>query len=822
MDATDSFGYWVRQRRRALDLTQEVLAQRVGCAAVTLRKIEADQRRPSPQMARRLAECLALPDEEYPDFVAAAVGQRGSAHLPSPARTGPRARTGNLPAPLTATFGRAMETAAVAALLRERTARLLTLTGPVGVGKTRLALEVGQMLRDDYRDGVHLIALESLQDPDLTPSATARALCVRETRDLDMVQSIASYLGESEALLIFDNFEHLLPAAPFLSQLLSRCPRIQILVTSRTRLRLYGEFEFVVQPLPAPDQSDLTNAARSSSVQLFCDRAQAACTDFQPTPSLTPMIAEICRRLDGLPLAIELAAARLKLLSLQELHGRMGCNLPLLSQGADDAPSHLRGLESAIAWSYGLLRPTERALLARLAVFVGGFSLPAAEAVCAAADPPAGFNGQTGSPAVAVDQCIDSLLCHSLLVRNGVHTAASLALAECCGKCPLRALRESVQAETRYAMLGIIREFALARLEESGELNAVQRRHAHYFAGWAKQAEARLNGPDQATWLTRLELEIENLRAALSHLLATDDVAAAAGMACSLAAFWQRHGHYSEGRRWLEQILERMPPSAAPDPLRARTLQAVATLAYRQGDWPTAQRWLDESLAHYRTLNDRAGMARVLFDLGWIAVDKAEWAEAARLNRESLALARELDDPHAAYQALTNLGWAQLCFDAWDQAAAHFDEAFQLAQGMGHSKGIAVSLANLGWIALHRREASRAIALAQHSLRVCYSLGERELVAECLDIQARAAAIEGNAPLALELEGAAEALWNTLSVNRPPTLHVAASGRPLETATPPAGGRVADLAWLQGRPASLDAVVASALGCGGAPVQHLA
>jgi predicted ATPase/transcriptional regulator with XRE-family HTH domain len=822
MDETDSFGYWVRRRRKALDLTQEDLAQRVGCAAITLRKIEADERRPSSQLAERLAYCLALPDAECPAFMAAAIGLRTPARLPDPANPDNHRSSHQLPAPVTSLIGRSDEITAIANCLQSQDVRLVTLTGPVGVGKTRLALEVGRRLAGAYRDGACLVALAPVQDPALVPSATATALGVREARDSNLTQSVARFLAARHMLLIFDNFEHLLPAASFLTDLLADCPQLHLLITSRARLHIYGEHELVVPPLLVPDRDTPLNAADAAAVRLFCDRAQAARAGFQLTPSLTPIIGDICRRLDGLPLAIELAAAKLKLLSPQELYARLDHRLPLLSNSPVGFPLRRHGLQDAIAWSYGLLPAAERALLARLAIFVGGFSLAAAEATCAFADSDQTLTQDPASIPTQPDIAngVIGLLDQSLLVRGDRKSAGRFGTAGCCSGCPLRVLQEAAEAQSRFSMLETIREFALEQLQARGELATMRRHHAEYFAAWADQAEAHLEGPDQALWLARLEMEADNLRAALATLLAEGPLATAAGMTCALGAFWHRHGHYSEGRRWLELVLAQIEHAPVSGTLRARVLQRAATLAYRQGDWQTAQLWLDESLALYQIAGDQPGVARVLFDLGWIAIDQGAWAEAARLNEESLAIARAVGDPCAMYRALTNLGWARLCVGAWDAAAGLFDEAFALAQRTGHTKGIAVSLANLGWMALHEGDAARAALLARRSVRVCHPLGQREVLAENLEILAAAAIAEGDHHRALELSGAATALWEALQVTRPPTQLAAASYAQAITAAQALSGVAFQAAVRQGRAMSQDALVAFALDCGGAPARR--
>jgi tetratricopeptide (TPR) repeat protein len=361
-------------------------------------------------------------------------------------------------------------------------------------------------------------------------------------------------------------------------------------------------------------------------------------------------------------------------------------------------------------------------------------------------------------------------------------------------------------------MLEIIREFSLDRLTEVGEVAALRQRHAEYFTAWTEQAERELNGPNQVLWLASLERNIDNLRSGLTWLLASHQVVLAARMACSLAGFWRRHGHYSEGRGWLHRVLELMGQHPAPETLTARTLQNAAVLAYRQGDWQVARQWLTESLALYHSAADRLGAARVIFDLGWIAVDQANWAEALHLNQESLALAREAGDSLSTYRALTNLGWTHLCVGEREAAAPLFDEAYALARQAGHTRGAAVSLANLGWVALYRGDATHAGALAQESMRLCCQLGEREMQAECLELLAIAALAAGDARRAARLSGAAEALREVLHIRRPPTQH-AAVAHAAAVAVMRQQLTAEDLAesWRQGHNLRLEAMVVFAL-----------
>lgn len=814
MEITDSFGYWVRRRRKALDLTQDELALRVGCAVITLRKIEADERRPSPQMADRLAHSLQLSSIDRPRFIAAALGEQAIGRMVLPAAPAGK-KFNNLPAPATHLIGRTAELTLISDLIGRDEARLVTLTGPVGIGKTRMAIEAGRLMIPLFRDGVYLVSLALVEDAILVPSATSRALGIREAPRRDPAQSVVEFLAEKTLLLIFDNFEHLLPASLFLSILLADCPALRILVTSRARLHLYGEHEYQVPPLQLSNVDDHDAAAGAPAVQLFCERARSARPDFQLSPDLVPIISAMCHHLDGLPLAIELAAARLRLFSPQELQKRLERRLPLLTQTAAGLPQRMQGLEAAIAWSYGLLSPAQRTLLARAAVFVGSFNHYAAEAVCAFPFEERVFpTGHTVvMPPPDIGNGLDALLDHSLLHRDASSVSPSASPSKNCEACPRRMLCTEARCETRFSMLEIIREFAFDQLRVNNELDIVRRRHAEFFSAWAEEATSHLHGPDQAIWLERLEMEVSNLRAALTWLLASGDVALAAGLACTLGEFWQRHGYYSEGRRWLQQILSQLEQTTVPEALRARTLQTAAMLTYRQRDRAGALRLLGDSLALYRELPDLVGQARVYFDLGWIAIDQENWTDAIRLNQESLALAREVDDPYAMYQALTNLGWAHLCTGE-QSAETVFEEAHELAKSIGHTKGVAVSLANLAWIALRRGDWARSINLAQDSLRLCHLLGEREVMAECLEILAFAELIRGDAPRAAFLRNGASSLWDMLDI-APPTEHlVGIYGLRVDPAHPAMSGDDRERDRPSRRSLDLDVIVYFALECG--------
>ncbi len=515
MESGASFGYWVRRRRKALDLTQDALARSVGCAVITLRKIEAGERHPSRQMAVRLAQCLILPPEERAVFLAAAGGERSSRRLPPADEASIGATAGGLPMPLAPLVGRSGEVTAIINRLRGKDQRLLTLTGPVGVGKTRLAIEAGRRLQHEFRGGVHLVELGALEDPALVPAMTAAVLGVREEPGRSLVNGILQHLAQKETLLIFDQFEHLQPAAGFLAELLQGTPGLRLLVTSRAVLRLYGEQVFFLKPLPLPEKDAEVEAPGAAAVRLFCERAQALQAEFRLTPDLVPVVAEICRRLDGLPLAIEQSAACINLFSPQEILQQVEQRLSLPGWGAAVLPANNEEMEDAITRSYVLLAPGERTVLNRLGVFVNGFTLLAAGEICAfpcpaPTDPP---RREAGQEMPDVPGCLATLMNHSLLLRQNTGP---------------------VEGVSRYWMLETIRGYALEQLAASGELEQVRQRHADHYLAWAAQSRPRFSGLDRATWLARVEEESDNLQAALDWLLKTGQVGKAASLGRTL------------------------------------------------------------------------------------------------------------------------------------------------------------------------------------------------------------------------------------------------------------------------------------------------
>jgi predicted ATPase/DNA-binding XRE family transcriptional regulator len=535
----ETFGARLRKHREAAGLTQEELAEKARLSVNAVGQLERGERkRPYPHTVRSLAGALGLSEQE------------GSALLASSPRRGastPPATVTDLSAPLTPLVGREEYVVAVRSLLQEGGARLVTLTGPGGVGKTRLALEVAGAEGDRFADGTVFVALAPVLDPDLLVPTLAQAVGLREAGGKPVRELLYGYLGDRRLLLVLDNFEHLLGAAPEVADLLAACPSLQILATSRAPLRLRGEQEYPVEPLPVPDLARVPAVEDVSgvpSVRLLVERAGEASPGFGLTQHNAAAVATICRRLDGLPLALELVAPRLKLLPPTALLARLDEALPLLSGGPRDLPERQRTMRDTVGWSHELLPAGRQALFRRLSVFAGGFELPAAEAVGGGS----AFEGL-------------SALLENSLVRPDAGPSDG--------------------AEPRFTMLETVRAYALERLQESGEGDEIRGRHAAYYLGLAERATPELEGGGQASWLERLEREHDNLRAALGWLLGHDEPDRAARLAAATWLFWVVRGHAGEGQMWLERALA---SGGLTGDDRAKTLGAISLLLLAKGE----------------------------------------------------------------------------------------------------------------------------------------------------------------------------------------------------------------------------------------------
>jgi predicted ATPase/class 3 adenylate cyclase len=599
----------------------------------------------------------------------------------------------NLPLQPTPLVGREKEVSEVCDLLRGTETRLLTLTGPGGTGKTRLALQAAADLLDDFPDGTFFVPLATLSEAELFLSTVAETLGVRETGEQPLDESLKDYLKERRLLLVLDNFEQVLGAAPTVTELLAAAPGLKVLATSRAPLGLYGEHEYAVPPLSVPDVRhlpDFKTLSQYEAVRLFIERAKAAKADFEVTDESAPAVAEICVRLDGLPLAIELAAARIKMLPPKAMLQRLSSRLKLLTGGARDLPVRQRTLRGAIEWSHTLLGDGEKTLFARMAVFSGGRTLEAVEAVCDA----------QGDLPVDSFEGVSSLLDKSLLRQE-----------------------EGPEGEPRFVMLETIHEYAREKLQESGEAEVIGRAHTEYFLALAEEAEPELVGTDQVSWMDVLEAEHDNLRAALSRSLEAGDSGSALRIGGALWRFWNVRGHFSEGRRWLTAGLS--GEGAAALSLRARASLGLGYLELRQGDYPRAVEDLEVSHSLYREIGDRRGEAYALCFLGWIALDRNEFDRAEELLEESLALSRAAGTARDVSVSLNALAMLKVYRGDHERATAMQEECLSLAREAGDVQIIAVLTYNLGFTAAMTGEYERAEAFVREAQALFREVGDR-------------------------------------------------------------------------------------------------
>jgi predicted ATPase/class 3 adenylate cyclase len=649
-------------------------------------------------------------------------------------------RRTNLPHQLTSFIGRAREVARVKELLTET--QLLTLTGPGGTGKTRLAIQAAAALQDEFADGCFFVPLSPISDPSLLLSTVAQVLGVQEAGDRPMAETLHEYLEPKELLLVLDNFEQILEAGPAVGDLVSSNPRLKIVVTTRAVLHVHGEHEFPVPPLALPEPGEHPSAeslGQYEAVALFIQRARAMRPDFEVTNENAPAVAEICARLDGLPLAIELAAARVKFLEPDDVLARLSDRLSLLRGGAKDLPTRQQTLRDAIAWSYDLLDEDEQALFRLFSVFVGGWTLDAAEAV---------MDGDAD-----VFEGVASLVDKSLVRRLPQELSGS-----------------------RFSMLMTIREFAWERLLVSPEADEVRRRHAELFLGLTEEAEPNLTGPEHMTWLDRIERDHDNIRSALRWSVEKDRAEVGLRMGGALWRFWHLRGHFTEGRAWITELL--VQPSAQPrSAARAKGLNGLAGLVYWQGDYDLASTYWNESLEIWKELGERGQIAEVLYSLAYIATIRAEFDRAMALFDESTTLFREVGDKRGEGNARMSLGMGYQLAGDLEAAALEIKGALPLVEEAGDTFGTANALGMLGRVASEQGQFEEATGYMVRTLRMFMSLGDMSGIAFTLDDLAAVAIGKGRFERAIVLTAAAQNIRDTLGGAAPTALVVIPDAR---------------------------------------------
>ncbi len=610
----------------------------------------------------------------------------------------------NLPRQLTTFIGREREIAEAKRLLAET--HLLTITGPGGSGKTRLSLEIGARLLSEYPDGVWLVEFAHLADPARVPQVLATALSVREEADRPLLVTLVDHLRPKRVLLLLDNCEHLIDACAGLADTLLRgCPEVKILPSSREALGLTGEVVFRVPPLSLPDSRlvpALERLAEYEAVRLFVDRAIAVKPDFTLRDDTAAAVVQICRRLDGIPLAIELAAARVRTLSVQQITAHLDERFRLLTGGSRTALPRHQTLRGLIDWSYGLLSEAERELFRRVSVFVGGWTLEASVAVCAGVD---------------VDR-------YDIVELLGRLVDKSLCLIDGEGSDP------------RYRLLETIRQYGFEKLAETSEGQVVRARHRDFYLGFAEDAEPRLQGPEQVAWLQRLEADHDNLRAALRWSLDCDETEAALRLGSALSLFWDTRGYVREGREWLDELLAhaRERPTSTVTARRAlgKVLDAASRTRARWSEFPQATEFLTQGLAVWRELGDKRGIAEALNNLAVGATQSGDRVRARVLVAESLALFRELSDKRGTAHALNNLAEILRGDGDLPGARALFEESVPLFEAIEERRGLSHALDNLGGILTAQGDYGPAEALYSRSRRLAEELGDNHAVATAL------------------------------------------------------------------------------------------
>jgi predicted ATPase/DNA-binding XRE family transcriptional regulator len=730
-----SFGLWLRLKRKALDLTREELAERLGYSAATVRKIEDEERRPSVQIAERLSEFFNIPQNERESFLRFARGDWKSApaemDVDVPWRISTKSPRSNIPAPTTSLIAREQEIAQVRDYLARDDIRLVTVMGPPGIGKTRLSIEAARAVLTDFPEGVFFAALAPLEDPALIAMTIARALGYVGAQNTSTEEQLKEGIGNKRVLIVLDNCEHLIEdVAWIVSILLSGCPRLTILTTSRESLRIPGEWLYPVPALDLPvldSISDFESVSSSPALALFVERARAVRPGFRLNSQNIEALLAICARLDGLPLAIELMAARMRMMSPEVLLERMDNRMILSADGMRAPSPRQKTLQNAIDWSYSLLSVEEQKLFAYLSVFSGGFALEAAEALFSPSF--------TEKP---VSELIASLLDKSLLQYD---------------------LDEGNVAH--YSMLATIQEFARMHLQRCGQEAEIRDLHLAYFLGLVRQAHHEIRGPNQLEWLHRLESTRENLRAALDRAIETGQTQTALQFACKLDWFWIVRSDHTEGRQWLERVLQMSDAPRYPS-LQAWILAELAHHVFLQIGENRQRPFIDRALSIARTHVDEHNTARALVMLGLALIEEQKHEEAQSTLEESIALFQKVNDEWGYAHALMCLGYGLNEKDDLINSLSVFEQALTVSGNIGDRFLMNVILRGMAIIYWKQGNLDSAVAKLRESLQLAQQLDSKLEIAGTLSRWGKVEQRAGNLVRAVRLYLAANNLFDNI------------------------------------------------------------
>jgi predicted ATPase/DNA-binding XRE family transcriptional regulator len=740
MSQEHSFGYWLKRSRKALDLTQAELAMQVGYSAETIRKLEAEERRPSAQIVERLAEILGVPREERTAFLRFARGDWRSApvemketipwQIPeSPPRT-------NLPSTSTSFIGREREIFLVREYLLREEIRLVTLTGPPGIGKTRLSIEAARTVLPDFRDGIFFVPLAPLDNPALIVQTIAQALGYVKTRHQSADEQLIAGIGNKELLIVLDNCEHLIEEVAILvSRLLSVSSHLKILATSRESLRIPGEWIHAVPALQLPKGTsalEVENASAYPALTLFSQRARAVRPDFGLQSDNLATIASICAQLDGLPLAIELMAARMRLMTPRDLLKQLNNDFALSADGMRPLSPRHKTLNDAIRWSYNLLPKEEQSLFAYLSIFSGGFTLETVESI---------FSRRiTGKSAAGVVTSLwDKSLLHQVSDPDGA---------------------------VRFSMLVTIQQFALHCLQDMGNEEDVRNAHLAYFLNLAEQADSEIHGPDQVRWFRRLSAERDNLRSALEWAIETGQTETALLMACNLSLFWLRRSDLGEGRQWLGRVAA-LPNAVQYPLLHSHALAQLAFHTWLQMGPKDARPFVEQALTVAGACNDKRNIAWALTILGLVLISEGNFTEAQSVLEESKAFFREIHDEWGYANAVISLGNG--AYHQGDQATALalHEESLPVFRKLGDSYFQGVALRFIGMLQIKLGNATKGLGALQEALALDQEIESKYEIASVLRHIAHASQSGGDPVRAVYLFSASKSIFAAMGAWQP-------------------------------------------------------